>query len=71
MIGDPPNIMIGSGLSPDAIESAEGGKYAELASEGVNFNDFIIEMAPGILMTVVPAFMLSVSYTHLTLTTKA
>ena len=58
MIGDPPNIMIGSGLSPDAIESAEGGKYAELASEGVNFNDFIIEMAPGILMTVVPAFML-------------
>ncbi len=58
MIGDPPNIMIGSGLSPDAIESAEGGKYAELASDGVNFNDFIIEMAPGILMTVVPAFML-------------
>ncbi len=58
MIGDPPNIMIGSGLSPDAIERAEGGKYAELASEGVNFNDFIIEMAPGILMTVVPAFML-------------
>ena len=58
MIGDPPNIMIGSGLSPDAIESTEGGKYAELASEGVNFNDFIIEMATGILMTVVPAFML-------------
>ena len=58
MIGDPPNIMIGSGLSPDAIERAEGGKYAELASDGVNFNDFIIEMAPGILMTVVPAFML-------------
>ena len=58
MIGDPPNIMIGSGLSPDAIERAEGGKYAELASEGVNFNDFIIEMAPGILMTIVPAFML-------------
>ena len=58
MIGDPPNIMIGSGLSPDAIESTEGGKYAELASEGGNFNDFIIEMAPGILMTVVPAFML-------------
>ena len=58
MIGDPPNIMIGSKMTPDAIESAEGGKYAELASEGVNFNDFIIEMAPGILMTVVPAFML-------------
>lgn len=58
MIGDPPNIMIGSGLSPDAIERAEGGKYAELAVDGVNFNDFIIEMAPGIMMTVVPAFML-------------
>ena len=58
MIGDPPNIMIGSKMTPDAIESTEGGKYAELASEGVNFNDFIIEMAPGILMTVVPAFML-------------
>ncbi len=58
MIGDPPNIMIGSGLSEDAIARTEGGKYAELASEGVNFNDFIIEMAPGILMTVVPAFML-------------
>ena len=58
MIGDPPNIMIGSGLSESAIESKDGGKYAELASEGVNFNDFILEMAPGILMTVVPAFML-------------
>ena len=58
MIGDPPNIMIGSKMTPDAIKSAEGGKYADLASEGVNFNDFIIEMAPGILMTVVPAFML-------------
>ena len=58
MIGDPPNIMIGSGLSESAIASAENGKYADLASDGVNFNDFIIEMAPGILMTVVPAFML-------------
>ena len=58
MIGDPPNIMIGSGLSESAIASAENGKYADLASGGVNFNDFIIEMAPGILMTVVPAFML-------------
>ncbi len=54
MIGDPPNIMIGSGLSESAIRSTE---YSHLASDGVNFNDFIIEMAPGILMTVVPAFM--------------
>ena len=55
MIGDPPNIMIGSGLSPAAIA---GSKYPELASSGVTFNDFITEMAPGILMTIVPTFML-------------
>jgi len=54
MIGDPPNIMIGSGLSESAIRGTE---YSHLASDGVNFNDFIIEMAPGILMTIVPAFM--------------
>ena len=62
MIGDPPNIMIGSGLSPSAIEDAktiDGGSYPqEMIDGGVSFNDFIIEMAPGILMTVVPAFML-------------
>ena len=43
MIGDPPNIMIGSGLSPSAIENAG---YPELAGAGVTFNDFILEMAP-------------------------
>jgi Na+/H+ antiporter NhaD/arsenite permease-like protein len=58
MIGDPPNIMIGSGLSESAIRVKDDGIYADLASEGVNFNDFILEMAPGILMTIVPAFML-------------
>lgn len=62
MIGDPPNIMIGSGLSERAIENAktiDGGSYPqEMIDGGVSFNDFIIEMAPGILMTVVPAFML-------------
>ena len=64
MIGDPPNIMIGSGLSSAAIEDAamkqEGlvqQGYLELANSGVSFNDFIIEMAPGILMTIVPSFM--------------
>jgi Na+/H+ antiporter NhaD/arsenite permease-like protein len=65
MIGDPPNIMIGSGLSPAAIEDAamkqpEGlvqDGYLDLVSSGVTFNDFIIEMAPGILMTIVPSFM--------------
>lgn len=60
MIGDPPNIMIGSGLSPDKIasaESADGVSYAYMSQYGVTFNDFIIEMAPGILMCVVPSFM--------------
>ena len=55
MIGDPPNIMIGSGLSPAKIEEAG---YSELAQYGVTFNDFIIEMAPGILMCIVPSFMM-------------
>ena len=54
MIGDPPNIMIGSGLSPAAIGKAG---YPDLMAAGVSFNDFIIEMAPGILMTIVPSFM--------------
>ena len=58
MIGDPPNIMIGSGLSPDKIASAEGGKYAYMSEYGVTFNDFIIDMGPGILMCIVPSFML-------------
>ena len=55
MIGDPPNIMIGSGLSPAKIEEAG---YPELAQFGVTFNDFIFEMGPGILMCIVPSFML-------------
>jgi Na+/H+ antiporter NhaD/arsenite permease-like protein len=61
MIGDPPNIMIGSGLSKTAIENAkspEGTGFSQaMIDQGVTFNDFIIEMAPGILMTVVPSFM--------------
>ena len=57
MIGDPPN-MIGSGLSPAKIASAEDGKYAYMSDYGVTFNDFIIEMGPGILMCIVPSFML-------------
>lgn len=67
MIGDPPNIMIGSGLSASKIASAEDGKYVDptynggagidLSQYGVTFNDFIIEMAPGILMCIVPSFM--------------
>lgn len=58
MIGDPPNIMIGSAMSPSAIEGNSNPEIANLASDGVTFNDFIIEMAPGILLTIVPSFML-------------
>ncbi len=58
MIGDPPNIMIGSAMSPSAIEGNKDDEIASLASDGVTFNDFIIEMAPGILLTIVPSFML-------------
>ena len=58
MIGDPPNIMIGSAMSPSAIKGNKDADIAALASEGVTFNDFIIEMAPGILLTIVPSFML-------------
>ena len=58
MIGDPPNIMIGSGMSPDAISSNSNPAVQLLADQGVTFNDFIIEMAPGIIMTIVPSFML-------------
>ena len=58
MIGDPPNIMIGSAMSPSAIEGNSNPDIAALASEGVSFNDFILEMAPGILLTIVPSFML-------------
>ncbi|RAH16618.1 MAG: hypothetical protein CMB56_000815 [Methanobacteriota archaeon] len=58
MIGDPPNIMIGSAMSPSAISSNKNPDIAGLADQGVTFNDFIIEMAPGIFMTVVPSLML-------------
>ncbi len=55
MIGDPPNIIIGSMMSASAIESAG---YDNLSSDGVSFNDFIIELAPGIMLTIVPTFMM-------------
>ena len=55
MIGDPPNIIIGSMMSESAIANAG---YDDLASQGVSFNDFIIELAPGVLLTVVPTFMM-------------
>ena len=42
-------------MSKDAIANSA---YPQLAESGVSFNDFIIELAPGIIMTVIPAFML-------------
>jgi len=55
MIGDPPNIIIGSMMSESAIASAG---YNDLASQGVSFNDFIVELAPGVLLTIVPTLMM-------------
>jgi len=54
MIGDPPNIIIGNGMSEAALS---GGEYDALASQAISFNDFIINLAPGVLMTVIPTFM--------------
>lgn len=54
MIGDPPNIIIGNGMSEAAFS---GGEYDALASQAISFNDFIINLAPGVLMTVIPTFM--------------
>ena len=58
MIGDPPNIIIGSMMSESAIAGNTDAGIAGLASQGVSFNDFIIELAPGILLTIIPTFMM-------------
>ena len=55
MIGDPPNIIIGSKLSSKAISESA---YPALQDSGISFNDFIIELAPGVLLTVIPTFMM-------------
>ena len=58
MIGDPPNIMIGSGLSPTKIATIDNGAYAYLSQYGVTFNDFIIELLPAVVMAFIPSLML-------------
>jgi Na+/H+ antiporter NhaD/arsenite permease-like protein len=58
MIGDPPNIIIGSMMSESAIAANSDEGVSALASQGVSFNDFIIELAPGILLTIIPTFMM-------------
>ncbi|MGB1589253.1 MAG: ArsB/NhaD family transporter [Candidatus Poseidoniaceae archaeon] len=58
MIGDPPNIIIGSTMSESAIAGNSDPAIAALASEGVTFTDFIVELAPGVLLTAVPCLMM-------------
>ena len=58
MIGDPPNIIIGSMMSPSAIAASSDPEISALSSDGVLFNDFIVELAPGVLLTAVPALMM-------------
>jgi Na+/H+ antiporter NhaD/arsenite permease-like protein len=58
MIGDPPNIIIGSMMSESAIAANKDAGIASLSGQGVSFNDFIIELAPGILLTIIPTFMM-------------
>ena len=59
-IGDPPNIIIGAQLSNQSLSGTI------LEAESIGFIDFIIHVAPAVLIAMVPA---SVSYTHLTLPT--
>jgi len=58
MIGDPPNIIIGSMMNPSAIAASSDPGISALSSQGVSFNDFIIELAPGVLLTAVPTLMM-------------
>ncbi len=58
MIGDPPNIIIGSMMSSSAIAASSDPEISALSSQGVSFNDFIIELAPGVVLTAVPTLMM-------------
>lgn len=51
-IGDPPNIIIGAQLS---AQSLSGGP---LAGQGIGFSDFIIHVAPAVVIAMIPAFWL-------------
>ncbi|MEK9739271.1 MAG: hypothetical protein VW438_06035, partial [Euryarchaeota archaeon] len=52
-IGDPPNIIIGAQLSPQALSS-----NVMLADQGITFVDFIIHVGPAILICMAPSFWL-------------
>ena len=51
-IGDPPNIIIGAQLSSQSLSGTT------LASQSIGFSDFIIHVAPAVLIAIVPAFWL-------------
>ena len=55
MIGDPPNIIIGNGLSPSKIEDAG---YPGLMDAGVTFIDFMVELAPGVIFVAIPSLIM-------------
>ena len=52
-IGDPPNIIIGAQLSPQALSS-----NVMLADQGITFVDFIIHVGPAVVICMAPSFWL-------------
>mgnify|MGYP001171781896 FL=1 len=52
-IGDPPNIIIGAQLSPQALSS-----NLMLADQGISFIDFIIHVGPAVVIAMAPSFWL-------------
>ena len=58
-IGDPPNIIIGAQLSPSALNDyALATGEINLMNQGIGFTDFIIHVAPAVLIAMIPAFWL-------------
>jgi Na+/H+ antiporter NhaD/arsenite permease-like protein len=51
-IGDPPNIIIGAQLSAQSLDGTS------LMGQGIGFSDFIIHVAPAVLIAMIPAFWL-------------
>ena len=51
-IGDPPNIIIGAQLSAQKLNNTS------LAEQSIGFTDFIIHVAPAIVITMIPTFWL-------------
>jgi Na+/H+ antiporter NhaD/arsenite permease-like protein len=51
-IGDPPNIIIGAQLSTQSLSGTV------LAEQSIGFSDFVIHVAPAVLIAMIPAFWL-------------